>query len=442
MSEANLQNRTIFCHDNLEVLQGINSNSIDLIYLDPPFNSNRTYTAPIGSSAEGAGFKDIWKDEDVKIEWLYTIKEDNEKLFSFLDSIKNIEGEKIKSKSTSNFCYLAYMAIRLIEMKRILQNTGSIYLHCDPTMSHYIKILMDIIFGEKNFRNEIAWCYSGGGIPKKDYPRKKDIIFRYSKTNDYIFNIEYRPYGEHNKTGKRATDLNGKRKVEYREEGTPFNDWWIDIKPIINWSGQKTGYPTQKPLDLLERIIKASSNEGDLVLDPFCGCATTCVASENLNRQWIGIDVSVKAYDLVRKRLDKEVKKESQTGQTSLTDWDKVIHYHTNPPKRTDLNGDDNIIKKNVYIISHPNYKKADLYKVGIANDLNSRLNSYQTSDPLREYKIEFYKKTQFYRETENYIHKKFEFSHEWVNGKLEDIIKAIEEFDINKYNQTEGILF
>ena len=143
------------------------------------------------------------------------------------------------------------------------------------------------------------------------------------------------------------------------------------------------------------------------------------------------------AFDLVRERLQKKV-----ADPEKLTEYQNKIHYFTDSPKRTDLNGDDNIIKKNVYIISHPNFTKADLYKVGIANDLNSRLNSYQTSDPLREYKIEFYKKTQFYRETENYIHKKFSFSHEWVNGRLEDIIKAIEEFDINKYNQTEGILF
>ena len=442
MATTNLPNRTIYCHDNLEVLQGINSECVDLIYMDPPFNSNKNYTAPIGSSAEGAGFKDIWKDEDVKIEWLQTIKEDNEKLFSFLDSVKNIEGEKLKSKSTSNFCYLAYMAIRLIEMKRILQDTGSLYLHCDPTMSHYIKILMDIIFGEKNFRNEIAWCYSGGGIPKKDYPRKKDIIFRYSKTNDYIFNIEYRPYGEHNKTGKRATDLNGKRKIEYKEEGTPFNDWWIDIKPIINWSGQKTGYPTQKPLALLERIIKASSNEGDLVFDPFCGCATTCVVSENLNRQWIGIDVSVDTYDLVRKRLDKEVKKESQTGQTSITDWNKAVHYHTNPPQRTDLNGDDKQIKKHVYIISRPDFSKAGFYKVGIATDLKSRLNSYQTGDPMRNYQVYFDFLTPHFREIEKYIHDKFDSDHEWVIGNLDDIIKVIEQFNIKEYHQSEGRLF
>ena len=339
-------------------------------------------------------------------------------------------------------------------MRRVLKDTGSIYLHCDPTMSHYIKLLMDIVFGEKNFRNEIVWNRMTGikGNVKNQFPKTKDTIFFYSKklekvkysniyfplSDDYIKKF-YRYKDEKERIYRKA---GGGRPSNYRyylenSKGKPLNDLWTDIKNVQGKNKERTGYPTQKPISLLERIIQASSDEGDIILDPFCGCATTCIASEKLNRKWVGIDVSVKAYDLVRERLQKEV-----ADPEKLTEYQNKIHYFINPPKRTDLNGDDNIIKKNVYIISHPNYKKADLYKVGIANDLNSRLNSYQTSDPLREYKIEFYKKTQFYRETENYIHKKFSFSHEWVNGKLEDIIKAIEEFDINKYNQTEGILF
>ena len=463
MSTTNLQNRTIFCHDNLEILQGINSNSIDLIYLDPPFNKNKVFTAPIGSSAEGASFKDWFREEDVKDEWVQTIKEDNIELHNFLIGIKTISTNKYY---LYNYCYLSYMAIRLIEMRRVLKDTGSIYLHCDPTMSHYIKLLMDIIFGEKNFRNEITWYYKKWTNTANFFQRNHDIIFFYVKTTHPIFNKEYgeptkrqielrklgynegttskgqkilRVYDKNKAVKKIEKALKEGREIYYIKDktiGEPIQDVW-NFSVINSQSKEKTGYPTQKPLKLLERIIKASSNEGDIVLDPFCGCATTCVASDKLNRQWIGIDVSVLAYDLVRERLQKEV-----ADPEKLTEYQNKIHYFTNPPKRTDLNGDDNIIKKNVYIISHPNFTKADLYKVGIANDLNSRLNSYQTSDPLREYKIEFYKKTQFYRETENYIHKKFSFSHEWVNGRLEDIIKAIEEFDINKYNQTERILF
>ena len=130
--ELNVKNRTIFCHDNLDVLKGINSNSIDLIYLDPPFNKKKVFTAPIGSSAEGAEFSDIFQEKDIKEEWIKTIEQDNEALHNFLNGIKTMDGRK-----SYNFCYLAYMAIRLIECQRVLKDTGSIYLHCDPTMSHY-----------------------------------------------------------------------------------------------------------------------------------------------------------------------------------------------------------------------------------------------------------------------------------------------------------------
>ena len=144
----NIKNRTIFCRDNIDVLQGINSNSIDLIYLDPPFNKKKMFTAPIGSTAEGASFKDWFREEDVKDEWVQTIKEDNIELHNFLTGIKTISSNK---QYLYNYCYLCYMAIRLLEIRRILKDTGSVYLHCDPTMSHYLKILMDIIFGEKKF---------------------------------------------------------------------------------------------------------------------------------------------------------------------------------------------------------------------------------------------------------------------------------------------------
>ena len=133
----NIKNRTIFCKDNLDVLQGINGESVDLIYLDPPFNKKKTFTAPIGSSAEGASFKDYFREEDVKDEWVETIKEDHIELYNFLNGVKSVSNSK---HYLYNYCYLCYMAIRLIEMRRVLKDTGSIYFHCDPTMSHYIKI--------------------------------------------------------------------------------------------------------------------------------------------------------------------------------------------------------------------------------------------------------------------------------------------------------------
>ena len=191
MLQSTIKNRTLFCKDNLDILQNIDSKTIDLIYLDPPFNKNKVFTAPIGSSAEGASFKDIFRKEDVKDEWVQTIKEDNIELYNFLNGVKNINSNKYY---LYNYCYLAYMAIRLMEMHRILKDTGSLYFHCDSTMSHYIKLLMDIIFGEKNFRNEVVWCYSSMQTTKTKFSSKHDTILAYQKSKDCIYNIVYEPY--------------------------------------------------------------------------------------------------------------------------------------------------------------------------------------------------------------------------------------------------------
>lgn len=142
----------------------------------------------------------------------------------------------------------------------------------------------------------------GGGVPKKDYPRKHDVIFRYG-SNKRKFNVERKAYGPHAESGRRATDLGGTRSVEYNPEGTPINDWWVDVKPVINWNKERLGYPTQKPLKLLDRIVKASSDEGDCVLDPFCGCGTTVHAANDLGRNWIGIDISKFSVGLIKNRI-------------------------------------------------------------------------------------------------------------------------------------------
>ena len=207
---------------------------------------------------------------------------------------------------------LAYMAIRLIECHRILKGSGSIYLHCDPTMSHYLKTTMDCIFGEKNFQNEVVWCYGGTGRSERRFRRKHDVILFYSKGPDHFFSFEgaSRPVnpefvGRYNKVddqGKRYARIRNRKGVYSNVylNNVMREDWW-DI-PFVRGK-ESTGWPTQKPLALLNRIIKASSKEGDLVLDPFCGCATTCVAAEHLGRKWIGIDVSPEAHKLVRDRL-------------------------------------------------------------------------------------------------------------------------------------------
>ncbi len=416
----NIQNRTIFCRDNLEILEGINSNSIDLIYLDPPFNKNKVFTAPIGSSAEGASFSDIFREEDIKDEWLQTIKEDNYNVFNFLQGVKNIEG------NSYNFCYLAYMAIRLMECHRILKNTGSLYLHCDPTMSHYLKLLLDYVFGEKQFRNEIIWHYYNiANTAKKHFGRKHDIILFYTKSNSTTFNWDEmrEAYAENSNWVKNSKSY-GDTRYTANEQGKLMHDVWR-IPTINNMSKERTGYPTQKPLILLERIITASSNEGDVVLDPFCGCATTCVAAEKLNRKWVGIDVSVKAYELVKIRMEKEV-------VSDLFEIKDLI-FSTEPPKRKN-DGDKAIVKKYVYIISNKQYPNK--YKVGIASNIKNRLGAYQTADPERNYKLEYEVETAQYRELEKHIHHKFENQFEWVWTKnITDIITEMEIFLANGKN-------
>ena len=189
----------------------------------------------------------------------------------------------------------------------------------------------------------------------------------------------------------------------------------------IPTSREKIGYPTQKPVALLGRIIQASSNLGDIILDPFCGCATTCVAAERLGRRWIGIDVSVKAYELVKLRLTKEA-----ADPSDMFKRENEVHLRTDPPQRTDL-GTDHRERKFVYVISHPSYPGE--YKVGIAKNWKARLNAYQTSDPDRQYKIEFSLETPRFRETEKYIHDVFPNKHEWVQGKLSEITAKIKSF-------------
>ena len=392
-------------------MRGMNAESIDLIYLDPPFNKKKTFTAPIGSSAEGASFSDIFREEDVKDEWLDDIEEDHFSIYKLLNAVKEIEGRK-----SYNFCYLAYMAIRLIECHRLLKNTGSIYLHCDPTMSHYLKLVLDCIFGEKNFRNEIAWCYKSGGSSRHYFSKKHDIILFFSKSDEYNFNFE-----KEKSYGQTGGGQGGKVKYYKDEMGSysivGIKDWW-QISMLSTTHSERTGYPTQKPLALLERIINASSNKGDIVLDPFCGCATTCVAAEKSHRKWIGVDVAVKAFELVKKRLGEEIEWEGSLFEEAL------VTFQTNPPERTDR-GQNTLEKKYVYIISHPKHKG---YKVGRASHDKNRLNNYQTGDPKRQYELKYSFLTPYYKIIEKYIHENYDSTYEWVREDLDVLIKAIHD--------------
>ena len=374
----NVANRTLFTGDNLEVMRGINSACIDLIYLDPPFNSNADYAAPIGSKAAGAAFKDTWTLDDVDLAWHGQIAEEHPGLYTIINAAGECHGKSMKA-------YLIMMGVRLLEMKRLLKPTGSIYLHCDPTASHYLKMVMDTIFGRSNYRNEIIWKRNTGNSAGHQFGRVHDTILYFTQTDDRVWNgitgEEHSPeqlsrfkVDESGRlfTGQDLTAPNHSKEPSFewrgttpgitrrwahsldaleqfwsegrillKRDGTPRLDGlkvylddlpgpklqsvWTDVSRVSNTGAERLGYPTQKPLKLLERIIKASSHEGQMVLDPFCGCATACVAAEHLQREWIGIDLSEKAADLVRHRL---------TDAAGI--FGKITH-RTDNPVRTDV---------------------------------------------------------------------------------------------------------
>lgn len=364
-TSCNWDDSTIWISDNLPVMEGMHSGLIDLIYLDPPFNSNHNYAAPIGSEAAGASFKDTWTLQDVDSAWHGFIADKNPALYTLIRATKEIHGDSMQS-------YLIYMARRLLEMKRLLKPTGSIYLHCDETAGHYLKLAMDCIFGVRNFRNQIIWERAskkakGSQHRRKTYGKDCDVLFFYSmsqktsinatkqlsreemnekfplieegtgrryNTNVPIFRqpsmgarpnlcYTYKGVSSPHPSGWRVSknrlkQMDQRGEIIWREgkrplrktyadnyQGTPFGSLWSDIPGA---SGkERTGYPTQKPLALLKRIIEASSEIGDLVFDPFCGCATTMIAAEDLSRRWIGIDIAPKAAELIKQRMDKEL---------------------------------------------------------------------------------------------------------------------------------------
>ena len=314
----------------------MNSESVDLIYLDPPFNSKANYAAPIGSKAAGAAFKDTWTISDVDAEWINLIEAKHPALYRVL----------LAAMTSSDKSYLAYMAARLLEMRRVLKPTGSIYLHCDPTMSHYRKLVMDAIFGRRNFKNEIVWCYRRWTGKAKRLQRLHDVVLFYTKTNDYTFNVPYDPYTERSLERKQHYHTRIKDGDAYvtsiDARGVRAGD--VLSIPVLNSQAQeRVGYPTQKPLALLEKIIKASSNADDVVLDPFCGCATACIAAQAKNREWVGIDISPKAAELVQQRMRNELgmfyQGAHRTDVPRRTDLGKLPRYNS-PQNRISLYGE------------------------------------------------------------------------------------------------------
>jgi DNA modification methylase len=367
--EEKMDTNVLYYGDNLEILRKyIPDSSVDLIYLDPPFNSKATYNVlfkePTGepSQAQISAFEDTWHwglESERALQEIAASPIASAEVKEFMSVLPKLVG-----KRTDMAAYLTMMCVRLIELRRVLKDTGSIYLHCDPTASHYLKLLMDTIFGTNNFRNEIIWKRTSAHGDWKQgaihFGRVHDIILRYSKGSKPRWNPQYGDYDpEYIKTfyrlvepetGRRfqAVDLTARKpggdtlyewkgkhpysgrywayskqnmeeferqgRLYYTKDGMPRLKYYLDEMPGMptqdiwqdiphSLGSERLGYQTQKPLALLERIIQSSSNEGDVVLDPFCGCGTAIVAAQRLNRRWIGIDITHLAIGLMKWRL-------------------------------------------------------------------------------------------------------------------------------------------
>ena len=341
---ANWLNRTLFHGDNLRFLRALNSESVDLIATDPPFNKGRDFHATPDSLAAGAKFQDRWSwERDVHEEWTDQITDDHPRLMEAIESARYAHSDGMGA-------FMCFMAVRLLAMHRVLKPTGSIYLHCDPTASHYLKAVMDAIFGWRMFLNEVLWLYKTGGTSKRWFGRKHDNILLYAKSRQYQFNpLREKSYLSH-KYGFSNVKILQDDKGFYTLVG--MRDYW-DIPALRGNQPEAVGFPTQKPVALYERMLLASSHEGDIVLDPFCGCATTLVAAERLNRQWVGMDIWDGAHEVVVDRLKRE------TGLYG------TVRYRTKPPKRTD-DGETSApflrVKVRVKEPEGPRWTRAEMY--------------------------------------------------------------------------------
>lgn len=364
-------NRTLFIADNLQLMRRMDNETVDLICTDPPFAKNQTFKSQNdlkpeledhetddetkllkkwgitserkadqigvewpGRMGRGAAFKDIWDwEKDIHESWMLEIQSD-------FGAVAEVIEAASEAHSQERAAYCAYMAIRLIEMHRILKPTGSIFLHCDWEANSYLRLLMDAIFGADMYINEIAWCYpSGGQPPKSGFPKKHDTILFYTKNaENNKFVQEYTPLDEKQIKKFTKKDENGRRFKEYKKEnkiyrtfldehkGNPVSSWWTDIHSLGQAiGGENTGYPTQKPVALAERIIKSSTDKGDIVFDPFAGCAYTLVAAERNRRQWLGCDFSVRALTVLKRQFAKfgyspngELLDDPKTGATPM----------------------------------------------------------------------------------------------------------------------------
>ena len=355
---------TLYYGDNLDILRRyVKDETVDLVYLDPPFNSNADYNVLFAelngtrSAAQIKAFGDTWRwDEEAARTYQETVEAGAGQVSKVLQAFRTFLGD------SDMLAYLSMMAPRLVELRRVLKPTGSIYLHCDPTASHYLKLLMDAVFGPVNFRNEVIWKRTSSHNDSKRFASVQDCLLYFARSKDVVWNPQYAPHNEkylrthyNRKNGEgrvyrldnviRSASMGPRPNLVYEYKGyTPKWGWrvieeklialdnagrlawsdsgvpylvrfldempgatmptvWDDIPPINSQAQERLGYPTQKPEALLERIIAASSNEGDVVLDPFCGCGTAVAVAQKLNRQWVGIDITHLAITLIRHRL-------------------------------------------------------------------------------------------------------------------------------------------
>ena len=335
----NAVNRGVYISDNLPFLQSLNDGCVDLVCIDPPFAKNETFgrknakakdpmkpplskaeratelallkrwgiSTPAQAKAKGidwpeTAYKDFWSwERDVHEAWLLEIEEDYPAIAKLIDATRDIHGD-------GTAAYLCYMAVRLLEIKRVLKDTGSLYLHCDHTAGAYLRQLLDAVFGRKHFRNEVVWQYRTGGIGKKNWPRKHDTILFYAKSAKATLNVEREAsydvsrFNKVDEQGRRYYDKAGNRY--YADQGVAVTDVW-DIYPVRNVSKEHTGYPTQKPVALAKRIIKASCPEDGVVLDCFAGCAYVAIAAERLNRNWVACDINARAWTVFKRQFSK-----------------------------------------------------------------------------------------------------------------------------------------
>jgi len=356
----------LYFGDNLDVLRRVDSGSVDLIYLDPPFNSKATYNilykSPVGADSQKKAFEDTWRWEDGAEFAVEQVRRSDVKIFRVLQALQGFLGQG------DLMAYLAMMTVRLLELRRVLKPSGSLFLHCDPTASHYLKAILDAIFGGENFRNEIIWLRSrnpkGSQHAGRKFSPSTDTILYYSSSPDSPFyedairlplteeqllekyprqdefgryadgpvlcsssmgprpNLVYEykgftppPWGwrmtlnklkELDAAGNLSWSKSGAPRRKLRpgdDRGNPVTSFWGDIAPVNSQAEERIGYPTQKPRALLERIISAATQSGDVVLDPFCGCGTAVHAAERLGRRWIGIDITYLAIQVIEDRI-------------------------------------------------------------------------------------------------------------------------------------------